>query len=264
MTKYDSWISGIKDELSFWNKWFKYKGKLDNNENDFSWEYEERIKPVSERKFEYDYLIPNNANVLDVGSGCIPLYGTKSDKLKELICSDALAIGYNIILQYYGITDRSIKFAMTEYLNSKFSAGQFDLVICKNTLDHQFNPLNSILNMLYVCKPNGKVKLIHNINEAENENYKGFHQWNICVKQDGIHIWNKTTDYNISDYLINSNLADVIIDKSKTNYQLEFTLINKGAKVNSLIHIPDERDILIEALISDKVKQETISILNSN
>ncbi|APO75907.1 hypothetical protein AM571_CH03106 [Rhizobium etli 8C-3] len=60
-------------------------------------------------------------------------------------------------------------------------------------LDHGFAPHISMAEIVKTLRPGGIAKLIHFENEAEAENYRGFHQWNITKKTDtAIRCWNKS------------------------------------------------------------------------
>jgi hypothetical protein len=49
-----------------------------------------------------------------------------------------------------------------------------------------------------VAKPGARVRLNHAENEAENENYTGFHQWNFTVEDGEFFIRGKDQVINVS------------------------------------------------------------------
>jgi SAM-dependent methyltransferase len=71
-----------------------------------------------------------------------------------------------------------------EKLLEKFRPDQFDLVYSSNALDHSYDPLLAIRQMLTAVKPGGYVYLWHFANEGLHESYHGLHQWNFDIRQD--------------------------------------------------------------------------------
>lgn len=59
----------------------------------------------------------------------------------------------------------SFSFQKTTYLTD----GSFDVVHMSNALDHCFDPIFGLMQLISVCKIGGKVILRHNENEALNE-----------------------------------------------------------------------------------------------
>ncbi len=55
----------------------------------------------------------------------------------------------------------------------------FDLVHCSNALDHTQDPGLAYHKMMTAVKPGGYLIIQGFENEAINENWEGFHQWNI-------------------------------------------------------------------------------------
>jgi hypothetical protein len=109
-----------------------------------------------------------------------------------------LARGYEIILSKYGVTGpvKSI-FALAEYLSVTSAPSSFDVVHCQNALDHSFDPVRGIHEMLRIVTVGGAVILRHQNNEAENERYKGSHQFNFCEENGRFIVCNKSARYDI-------------------------------------------------------------------
>ncbi len=65
------------------------------------------------------------------------------------------------------------------------------MVHMSNSLDHCFDALCGIYQLIYICKIGGKIILRHAENEAERSEYEGFHQWNLSVhnKENSFIIW---------------------------------------------------------------------------
>ena len=55
----------------------------------------------------------------------------------------------------------------------------------ENSIDHASSPVQAIREMIALVKPGGMLTLRHRSNEAINESYSGFHQWNL-YQENGI------------------------------------------------------------------------------
>ena len=96
----------------------------------------------------------------------------------------------------------------SERLLERFPENHFDLVHARNTLDHSYQPVEAIRQMLGVVKPTGFVVLSHFANEAEKQEYQGFHQWNFCVENEDFIIWDKQSRVSVKDRL--RGLAEIV------------------------------------------------------
>lgn len=216
----ETWLEGIRSEIIFWKHFIDTKGsEWKTNWNDLI---------SDERKFVLDaYIETENTKFLDAGSGPFSSCGIKTDKSNiEVIAVDPLAFAYQILKKKAGITTGiTPEYAMVERLHEKFSENTFDLVHMRNSLDHSFNPLVGLIQLLFVCKVNGTILLQHARNEAENENYVGFHQWNLCGDGKDFIIWRKGTTYNISNML--GQYADITVDDRPQENWISVTIRKK-------------------------------------
>lgn len=98
-----------------------------------------------------------------------------------------------------------------ELLEYKFKRSSVDIVHMSNALDHSFDAIFGIYQMLYICKIGGKVILRHHENEAEAEKYKGLHQWNLSVhnEENSFVIWRPGERYDICKIFY--EYADILI-----------------------------------------------------
>lgn len=71
-----------------------------------------------------------------------------------------------------------------ERLADAFGENSFDLVYARNCLDHGYDPMLAIQQMLKVVRVGGVVLFEHGVNEGERQGYQGLHQWNFCVSDD--------------------------------------------------------------------------------
>jgi SAM-dependent methyltransferase len=203
-----AWSAGLKEELDFWDEWFRTRGSL------WPQEYKRRLDPLEPLSSYHcgfiNHLPQDKVRVLDVGAGPLTVLG-KVHPSKELliIATDALAREYNDLLNKYRIDPpvRTI-FAKGERLTRIFSKNSFDLVYAQNTLDHSYDPLEAMRKMIKVAKEGCFVVLDHIENEADNENYRGLHQWNFAVRKGNFTIASRGIVIDVSREL--SSLGDVV------------------------------------------------------
>jgi ubiquinone/menaquinone biosynthesis C-methylase UbiE len=121
---------------------------------------------------------------------------------------DPLADKYDDILHRKGIVPPTRTcYGEAEKLLEQFPEQSFDLVYSSNALDHSYDPLTAIRNMVFLCKPGGFVFLRHFENEAEKENFQGLHKWNFFERRGDMIIANRAVEISLAKEL--SGLASV-------------------------------------------------------
>lgn len=195
MNKDEKWLNGLSEELTHWRKWLAegssaFVGQWDD--------YACRTSPTSPllehntRPLERHAPRGSLVRILDVGAGPLTGVGKVWEGRKvEITAVDPLAKDYDQLLAEAGVTPlvRTVT-AEAERLTDVFPAASFDLVTCQNALDHMYNPLEALGQMLSVVKPGHAIVLLHVFNEAENQAYSGLHQWNCTIEGDEFLIWN--------------------------------------------------------------------------
>ena len=177
------WRSGFSYELRFWDDWIRTQGSPRPEK------YQERVnpdEPFLERLIAY--LPPQpEIRILDVGAGPLTNLGKKwAGKHLDITAVDALAEDYDRILAKYHVIPvvRTQKLE-AEKITQRFPSNSFDFVYASNSIDHVYDPEQAILQMIEVVKKGCCVVLEHYENEAVNENYSGFHQWNFSQSAEG-------------------------------------------------------------------------------
>jgi SAM-dependent methyltransferase len=86
----------------------------------------------------------------------------------DITAVDPLAPFYAEILSRLSV-ERPIETvqAFAEDLTAYFEVSSFDLVHCCNALDHSFDPMRGVEEMLAVTRVGGRLILRHNANEGE-------------------------------------------------------------------------------------------------
>lgn len=216
------WKSGIDYELQFWERWFLTRGR------EWPEDYTNRLNPNAPIEpwvaAELEKMRLNEAEILDVGAGPITNIGYTHPRIKiHVTACDPLAFQYGEIRRRFSIIPPvETIFATAESLTKYFSVDHFDLVHCRNALDHSLNPVKGILEMAKVVKPGGRIMLRNMRNEAENENYEGFHQFNFDVVDGHFIIWNRHERVDVETVLppgftmtavLNQSVTAVLIDR---------------------------------------------------
>ncbi len=194
----DSWIEGVSYEIAFWNGWLSNPANRASALARMS-----STADIGQPLGDFDPAVLNeDFTVLDVGCGMAYHNAPYIDGKKiDLHYVDPLARFYNEIAEKQGLPLPPIEFAMVEYLSSFYAPGSASVVLIQNALDHCFQPVRGILECLKTLKTGGTLYLFHNRNEAEHENYMGFHQFNIDLQDGRLVIWNRTERYDMNEIL---------------------------------------------------------------
>jgi SAM-dependent methyltransferase len=192
------WRRALDDELEFWDDWFSTKG------GPWPEDYVRRLDAHGELQENLKAYLPpaegKAVSILDVGSGPITRLGyVWGDRKIKLTAVDALANRYNALLREHHINPPLTTVAgSAETLRRRFPKDSFDLVYCRNALDHCHSPLRAIRQMLAVTKPGGLVVLEHYENEAEESGYEGLHQWNFDIQDQRLTVWNQSARIDVA------------------------------------------------------------------
>jgi SAM-dependent methyltransferase len=178
-----SWQSGIRDELSFWDAYFRTQG--------LQWRdsYPNRLDPDLPLQPRPAALLPDReeVNILDVGAGPLTYLGKRCPaKRLHITAIDPLAKHYDRILEKYHVSPlvRTQQLAAEE-IDRVYQPGQFDLVFARNCIDHAYDPERAIAQMLQVVRSGCYVLLEHRPNEGLSQNYQGLHRWNFSLSPTG-------------------------------------------------------------------------------
>ncbi len=191
------WVGNLGSEVAFWANWFDTKGG--------AWpeDYAIRTGPGYEVPEWLEGLSAVEApRILDVGSGPISLLRGVEAAMpgSSLISLDPLAHAYNSLLTAYELDLPRVTFGVSEYA-SVFTEGTFDLIYSRNALDHSFDPVRSVYDLLAILNPTGVMQLEHFENEGDYENYEGLHHWNFTAQDGCLIFWNRDYTVNLTEEL---------------------------------------------------------------
>ncbi|HLL28856.1 MAG TPA: methyltransferase domain-containing protein [Xanthobacteraceae bacterium] len=194
--QFSAWLAGIQYEIDFWEEWTATKG------GQWPEDFNARLNPErAANPALFEGLDVETPKVLDVGAGPMSIFGLKlKDKPVALSACDPLAPLYADMASRHGVNwPVKTASAFAEDLSAFYPRGEFDLVYCRNALDHSFDPVRGIEEMLLVARPGGRVALDHYVNEAKKANYDGFHQWNFEKIDGKFIIWNKDERIDVAE-----------------------------------------------------------------
>lgn len=232
-----NWVDGIPYEIAFWQGVYSNKKRI---EGLFKWsKYNSEIELAN---FEVkDFLLQReNPIVIDAGCGMSFCNGDKlNGKPIDVRYIDPLAPFYNKIIERKKLNLPKITFGFIENLSS-FLPTKVSLIIMQNALDHSRDPIKGVFECIDSLELGGALYLRHCKNEAEAENYCGFHQYNISLENDELIIWNKSEKNNINRIL--SDFTDIetsicekeVIAIIKKKSELPKGLINRKKDIENL------------------------------
>lgn len=238
---FQRWLTGIPYEVAFWRSYYGNKRRRDDL---FRWSLYD--KPCHLDNFDIDKYIDGlstpHPKLLDVGCALSYMFSSNiNGKHFDVDYVDPLAPFYNQILRKYRIERPEIYFGMIESLTGSYAPNTVDFIHVRNALDHCSNPLNGIIQALVTLKKDGVLYLNHFRDEAKNEGYRGFHQFNINEKDGNFILWNKDTALNVTE--ICKEFADVATTVTPEGRIV--SVITKKAEVPSSLYNPQEIAMLM-------------------
>jgi SAM-dependent methyltransferase len=209
----EQWSRGIQSEIAFWTRWIETRG--------LAWpgDYAFRANPEAELQASITRHLGacgvQALKILDAGAGPMTALGKKFRGAPiELTAVDALADAYDQLNFPPGLPLVRTQQCDSERLSHKFPANTFDVVFARNALDHGYDPMQAILEMIKVTKPGGLIVTDHLANEAITEKWQGFHQWNFHVADNDFKIANRETTVSVAQAIAGSA---AIIELSPNN-----------------------------------------------
>lgn len=191
------WAKGHSEEVNFWIQWLETGGLKWPQEFQYRTDPRAEIGGVAR---QYLQKLPENARVLDVGAGPMTALGKMLDgRPIDITAVDALADLYDKLPFPPGSPIIRTRKCDTERLTEEFGENMFDLTYAQNTLDHSYDPMTALLQMVAVTKPGGYIATCHTANEAVTQNWVGLHQWNFHIESRDLKISSKHDTYSVSE-----------------------------------------------------------------
>lgn len=168
------WSDSVDHEVSYWDRTIK------KDVGAFQWRYR-RPKPANDLLPGLVELVGDDkVSILDVGCGPAPVVIGNYGKPVDITACDPLADRYNELLEQNGVNP-SVQLTKCEgeALVDMFGEDGFDVVHIQNALDHSYQPVEVVQNMLRCAAPGGVVVIKTLIETGKFEHYHGLHQWDI-------------------------------------------------------------------------------------
>lgn len=231
------WLRGIPYEVAFWRS---YYGSRRRRRDLFGWSaYGKECRLDCFDAQGYVASLPHPDPVV-VDLGCALSYAMgnvfPAKPAARVDYVDPLAPFYNRILDRYGIDRPAIRFGMIENLSASYLPGSVDLVHVRNALDHCADPMRGIIEALSCLRVGGVLYLNHFRDEAEREGYRGFHQWNIDLRDGSLTLWNREESVDVAARLGDS----VAVATSVTPEGRIVAVIRKTGGLPAALHDPAE------------------------
>ncbi len=219
-----AWQAAIDGEVRFWRTWLATKGERWPGSYDRAFDPDLPLQP----KIAELINVPQGgtAKLLDVGAGPLTFLGRKDPRWTlEITAVDALGTQYGALLDEAGVVPPvRTQACESEKLSTVLPLAAFDLVAARNTLDHSYDPMRAIVEMLGCAKPGAALVLVHHPNEAVRENYRGMHQWNFEVVEGAFFLWRPGTRTDVGRELA----ARATIERSWLEDKWEHIVIRKA------------------------------------
>lgn len=246
------WLKGIPYEVAFWRSYYRSTRRRADL---FSWSLYGKscdLDNFDVQKFMRDYP---DANPVAVDLGCAlsytfgDLFDGRDDVCVEYV--DPLAPFYNRILDRHNIDRPRIRFGMIENISATFAPGSVALIHVRNALDHCSDPMRGVIESLACLAVGGVLYLNHFRNEALRESYRGFHQWNINLDENGkLIFWNPDFSIDVAEVLGNV----VGIETSVTDTGRIVAVIRKTAQLPKSMYNPAETTRRSSEMLMDTVQ----------
>lgn len=247
----ERWLKGIPYEVAFWRS---YYSNAKRRRDLFGWSGYDQMCSLDAFDVQgYIGSLPQpDPVVVDLGCGMSYAMGnvfpTKPAARVDFV--DPLAAFYNKILKDYHVERPEIRFGMIENLSASYRNGSVDFIHVRNALDHCLDPMRGIIEALACLRIGGVLYLNHFRNEATRENYRGFHQWNIDLRQGDLVLWNNDETIYVAD-----RLADcATIETAETAEGRIVAVIRKERELPLSLHDPAESALRASRMLMDTVR----------
>lgn len=160
--------------------------------------------------------------IANVGCGpAVPLAVAHPSRHLRMTLIDPLAGPYTKLLEECGYKSHPVIYPIeVENLDRDLPDNHFHIAWSRNALDHSWDPLRGIRNMIRITRPGGKIIIKVAVNEGQTQNYLGLHQWNFRPRKDGVcELWNKTRTFNLNEE-IGGELSDMLVKELPDKWML--------------------------------------------
>lgn len=174
-----AWQAGIDRELDWWRTYLAGGGLDWPDEFQFRFDPDAPLQPHVARVLPLARDAAGH-RILDCAAGPATTLGkTLGGRRLAITAVDALADRYRQILDELGLVPPvPTRRCEVERLDTLVAADAFDLVYMRFALDHCYDPLAALRQMVRAARPGGVVMVEHYRDEAQTA-YEGLRQWDL-------------------------------------------------------------------------------------
>lgn len=214
----ETWESGKESEVAFWQ--LVADGQTGSRYEQWKQNMLGRARVTAPVMAALVPFIPEpveDAQVVDLAAGPVSCVGWNlNGKRINVTPIDALAKDYDRILANADILPavRTLP-GEAEQIESMFAPESIDLVYVRNALDHCYDVPKILDAALAVLKPGGHFVIHSYRDEAENEKYAGFHQWNLTTKDGHFIVHRPGIWFDVNEQLAARASVDILKEDEK-------------------------------------------------
>lgn len=213
------WSKNFETEILYWHKVIRKMSKQSFVDRE-----------MDSNMFLHMFVKSHDVSILDVGAGPLTAVGElfKGYPIKEVFCADTLANIYNKVMDEHKVEfrHRGVKLNLSDddevdvVLDGKY----FDIAHALNSIDHSYDPINSIRNMLRHLKDKGVAVIEVALGSGCGEEYCGLHQWSFDVdSHHGIMI----SDGSGEVAYLNNIVKETFKDSPTVDMKIEYTTTDR-------------------------------------
>ena len=222
------WDEGLLTQLDHWDRWLAGEfGPGPQTRLTDSFPFPDHLKKV------LNCPAGSDVRVLDLGSGPASTVGRNWAGRKVVVtCVDPLAEEFNLLLSRHGYEEFTcIVRGCGETLLEDIEERGFDIAYSANALDHSYDPLLCINNMLRIVKPGGWVVFMVVENEGQRQNYGGLHKWNFCVHDRELVLWDQSgNSWVVAHEIGHSVIRDITTKEDQSRGDHIMVYIEPGSR----------------------------------
>jgi SAM-dependent methyltransferase len=188
-----AWERAVPGEVAFWRR-FLTSEKFAHYSN----------APLLKSYFRRMLDGRKRADILDVGSGACPTGGWTWPGVEvSLVQADALAWQYLALYEELGMQP-VLPIEQQDMTAMTYPDASFDVVFCRNALNHCADPFRAVREMVRVVRPGGWVCLVHGEAPYKVDRFKDMHLWNISMAEDGADVvfWGRDSRFLLSECVL--------------------------------------------------------------
>lgn len=193
----DAWERGIERELAFWRDYLASGGLWEPEACRFRFDPDSALQPHIAVRLPA-HVPASELAILDCAAGPATTLGkTLHGERLQIVAIDALAERYAEILRDLHLEPPvPTRPGEVEWLDCQFPAAGFSLVYMRFALDHLYDPILGLRQMVKVTRPGGTVMIEHYRDEREVE-YAGLKQWTLTPMDGDLVIHNPTHRFSV-------------------------------------------------------------------